>query len=240
MKYEVLKIAISLLPVAFLRETLDVGQKQSEAKVRWKSAVAQAAGTGRASRPAMGRGAATVPFPSPPTPALYGSCFSSLSSSAKSWGRRAWGFGEKEPTVAKLKTQHQNGREGKEREWQGKMGSFSFPLTTGIPNTDPLSLCPASTPLHYKTWPLGTAVTEPATAGHKCTWKGEALSHLLQWEVVLVRSCADSLFCLFLLFLLLSLFFPHISYEKKKKTYKKTRKYREIATHESLVAQRQQ
>lgn len=87
---------------------------------------------------------------------------------------------------------------------------------------------------------ITTAVTQPATAGHKCTWKGEALSHLLQWEVVLVRSCADSLFCLFLLFLLLSLFFPHISYEKKKNTYKKTRKYREIATHERLVAQRQQ
>lgn len=41
--------------------------------------------------------------------------FSSLSSRVKSWGRIAWAFAVKEPTAAKFKTQHQNGREEQER-----------------------------------------------------------------------------------------------------------------------------
>lgn len=42
--------------------------------------------------------------------------FFSLSSQIKPWGRWTWAFAEKEPTAAKFKTQHWNGREEQERE----------------------------------------------------------------------------------------------------------------------------
>lgn len=79
MKYEVLKIAVSLLPVAFLRETgclpktadgkgpMEECCRGSGSRVCWE-------GPGRAG--AVGRGAAAAPFPFLSSPALYGSCFS--------------------------------------------------------------------------------------------------------------------------------------------------------------------
>lgn len=181
MKYEVLKIAISLLPVAFLRETLDAGQKQSKAKVWWKSAAAQAAGTGRTARPGGGERSSNSALSfSPNTCSLWFMFFPlcHLESNHGAGGLGVWGRRSQQLPSSRPSTRMaEKGRRGSDR---GRRRNFLFPLDHRHPeyrSTLPL-LSIHSLALQNMT--ISTAVTQPATAGHKCTWKREALSHLLQ------------------------------------------------------------
>lgn len=156
--WSVKKTAVSLLPVAFLREILEGGQSQLNAKIPWQKSRGRAVqrrqweqtvpgtlGAAGASTVLAGRGERSSSTTCSALAARsYGSFFFSLSPKVKSWDRSSQAVGEKESTAVAQ-------RQGKAARGSRNQEKFVLPTSSvGVWSTGLLSLCTASPHFHWK------------------------------------------------------------------------------------------